>query len=101
MITPTTRPLAVRFGTLVLLTSLTAGPAGAQTPAEVQATRADLEALYQRNSDAYQRHDLAGIMALRTPDFHAILPDGSVRDRAAMETYITGFLNGVKQWKSM
>lgn len=101
MITAPTFPLALRFGTLVLLASLTEPPAVAQTPGQVQAIRAELEALYQRNSDAYERYDLARIMALRTPDFHAILPDGSIRDRPAMETYITGFLNGVKHWKSI
>ena len=101
MITTHQIPLALRFGTLALLIFLTTRTADAQTPADLKAIRAELEGLYQRNSDAYQRYDLAGIMALRAADFHAILPDGSVRDRAAMETYITGFLNGVKQWKSM
>jgi ketosteroid isomerase-like protein len=101
MITTPTIPPSFRFGTLALLISLLPAPAFGQTAAEVQALRADLEVLYQCNSDAYQRYDLAGILALRAPDFHAIMPDGSIRDRAAMETYIGGFLNGVKQWRSM
>jgi ketosteroid isomerase-like protein len=67
----------------------------------VRAVRTELEGLYQQNVDAYQRHDLMAILALRAADFHAIMPDGTVRDRAAMETYITGFLNGVKKWNSM
>jgi ketosteroid isomerase-like protein len=69
----------------------TAGPDTAQT-------RRDLEALYQQNASAFQRHDLEAVMALRTADFHSVTPDGVVQDRAAMTRYIEGFMNGVKQW---
>src|SRR5262249_41845837 len=34
----------------------------------------------------------------RAPDFHTITPDGRTSDRAEMETYITGLLNGIKKW---
>jgi len=62
--------------------------------------RAELEKAYQENADAYMRWDLAGVMALRAPDFHAITPDGVTQDRRAMELYITGIMNGVKKWNT-
>ena len=63
--------------------------------------RKELEAVYEQNTSAYLKHDFQAIMALRAPDFHSITPDGKVQDRAAMENYIEGFLNGVKKWNSM
>ncbi len=32
------------------------------------------------------------------PDFHTVNAEGTFRDRAAMETYTIGILNGVKKW---
>lgn len=40
-------------------------------------------------------------MALRTPDFHTVSPDGVAQDRAAMEQYTTGLLNGIKNWNTI
>ena len=68
---------------------------------DVQRGDHGFEAWYQQNTSAYQRYDLDAIMALRAPDFHAIGPDGTTRDRAAMELYIRGILNGVKQWNRL
>jgi ketosteroid isomerase-like protein len=61
-------------------------------------TRKELEVVYRQNTRAYEKWDLEAIMALRTRDFHSITPDGKIQDRAAMETYIQGILNGVKKW---
>ena len=66
--------------------------------AQTEATRKELEAVYQRNTSAFLGFDVKAVMALRAPDFHTVTPDGTTRDRAAMETYTLGFLNGVKQW---
>jgi ketosteroid isomerase-like protein len=60
--------------------------------------RKELEAAYQRNADAFLKHDVAAVMALRAPDFHTVAPDGTPRDRAAMEVYTVGILNGIKKW---
>jgi len=60
--------------------------------------RKELEALYRRNADAFLRHDVAGVMALRAPDFHAVNVDGTRHDRAGMEEYTVGLLNGIKTW---
>lgn len=70
-------------------------------PNELSTVRRELEARYRQNADAYLRHDFDAVMALRSADFHSILPDGSTRDRAAMELYIRGFLNGVKKWNAL
>jgi ketosteroid isomerase-like protein len=63
--------------------------------------RAELERLYDENRGAFLRWDLAAVMSLRAPDFHSITPDGTVRDRAAMENYIQGIMNGIKQWNAI
>lgn len=73
----------------------------ALTPSRVLAqstVRTELEAAYETNRQAYFAKDLAAIMALRHPDFHSITPDGTQRDRAAMQNYIEGILNGVERW---
>ena len=84
---------------LVLASGATAPTQGDGT--DTTLIRKELEAWYQENSSAYQRWDFDAIMALPTPDFHAIMPDGTTRDRAGMELYIRGFLNGVKQWNRL
>ena len=66
--------------------------------ADTAQVRKELEALYERNTNAFLRWDLAAIMALRAPDFHTVTPDGKTQDRAAMATYIQGILNGIKKW---
>jgi ketosteroid isomerase-like protein len=63
--------------------------------------RAELVRLYEVNAEAYKRGDLAAVMRLRAPDFHALTPDGERRDRAAMEQYIQGIMNGIRKWNAM
>jgi hypothetical protein len=67
----------------VFLIVVLARAIGAQ-PGEVARVRKELEAMYQQNTTAFERYDVAAIMNLRAPDFHTITPDGAVRDRAAM-----------------
>jgi ketosteroid isomerase-like protein len=73
---------------------VTAGPDTAKT-------RKELEAWYQQNTAAYEKWDFGAIMALRTADFHSITPDGKIQDRAMMDNYIQGILNGVKKWNRL
>ena len=68
---------------------------------DVAAVRAELVRLYQVNTEAYKRGDLAAVMRLRAPDFHTLTPDGVRRDRAAMEEYIQGIMNGIRKWNSL
>ena len=67
-------------------------------PSSSRGVRAELERRYAENIAAFERKDVPAIMALRAPDFHSITPDGQTRDRAAMEAYITGLLNGIRKW---
>lgn len=60
--------------------------------------RAEVERRYAKNAAAFIKRDVQGIMALRSPDFHTVGPDGRTNDRAAMERYTQGLLNGIKQW---
>jgi hypothetical protein len=60
--------------------------------------RNGIEEGYRRNREAFLAKDVKTIMALRTGDFHTVGPDGTPKDRAAMETYTVGFLNGIDRW---
>lgn len=92
---------------LILTAALTAAAlatASAQSPtnktSDVATVRRELEQRYEDNRRAYLAKDYDAIMALRTPDFHAVTPDGVVQSRADMERYIQGFLNGIDRWIS-
>ena len=60
--------------------------------------RAQIERRYAENAAAFMKGDLQAIMALRAPDFHTVTPEGATNDRAAMERYAQGFLNGIRKW---
>ncbi|HEY0035954.1 MAG TPA: nuclear transport factor 2 family protein, partial [Longimicrobium sp.] len=53
------------------------------------------------NRQAFLARDPAAVMALRADDFHSLTPDGRTHDRAAMEQYIRGFINGVQSWNGL
>jgi ketosteroid isomerase-like protein len=92
--------------TILVIPALLAGCAAASggqgaPPDRVAETRAQLEQWYAENIEAFRRWDLPGIMSLRAPDFHTVTPDGLRRDRAAMERYTEGLLNGIKKWNTL
>jgi len=70
------------------------------TKPDTASVRRELRQRYDENARAYLAKDFGAIMALRTDDFHSETPDGVVRDRAAMDEYIRGFLNGIDRWIS-
>ena len=72
---------------------------GAQDPGA--SARSELEVRYAENATAFMNWDLRAIMALRAPDFHAVTPEGVTNDRAAMERYTEGLLNGIKKWNML
>ena len=92
---------------LVLIAVCAAGcasppPTPAQpTSTDLSVVRGEIEQWYEENTRAFRAEDVDAIMALRTEDFHTVTPDGEVRDRAAMEQYTVGFLNGIERWISM
>lgn len=67
-------------------------------PPTLAEARAGIEDAYRRNRKAFLSKDVKAIMALRTDDFYTIGPDGRRRDRAAMEEYTVGLLNGIDRW---
>ena len=85
----------------IVLTTVAACPPTQKRQASQPDVRREIERLNAENAAAFKRWDVAGIMALRHPDFHAITPDGRRSDRAAMETYITGLLNGIRKWNDI
>ena len=67
---------------LVALTAATGA-----TKFKPKPVRAALRARYAQMADAWCREDLAGVMALRAPDFFAIQANGQTWDRATVESY--------------
>jgi ketosteroid isomerase-like protein len=90
--------VAIASFVMLLLSASGARAFQASARPDTAKTRKELEAVYRQNTAAYEKWDVAAIMALRAPNFHSITPDGKVQDRAAMENYIQGILNGVKKW---
>jgi ketosteroid isomerase-like protein len=79
-------------------------PPPASRPAaapDTSAVRREIERWYDDNARAFRAGDVEAIMALRTEDFHTVAPDGTVQDRAAMESRTIAFLNGIDRWISM
>jgi ketosteroid isomerase-like protein len=69
--------------------------------ADLSTVRHEIEHWYDENTRAFLAKDVDAIMALRTEDFHAVAPDGTQQDRAAMENYTIGLLNGIDRWISL
>jgi len=94
---------AGRRGLLAALTigSMLTSPAAGQDSAEVARVRAELDRRYAQNTEAFMRGDLRALMALRAPDFHTIAANGAIQDRAAMENYMQGIINGVRKWNQV
>ena len=63
--------------------------------------RAELDRRYAENAAAFMNWDLQAIMAIRASDFQAVTPEGVTQDRAAMERYTQGLLNGIKKWNKL
>ena len=74
---------------------------GSAGTADTSAVRHEIEQWYDENKRAFLAKDVDAIMALRTEDFHAVTPDDTVNDRASMEHYTIGLLNGIDRWISM
>jgi ketosteroid isomerase-like protein len=93
---------SVRAAAVVVSLALWGGPLwGSQARNPQAAVRAALERRYAENAAAFRKSDLKAIMALRAPDFHTVGPDGVTQDRAAMERYTEGLLNGIKKWNAL
>ena len=75
-------------------------PPPSQRTSDTSAVRREIEQWYDDNKRAFLAEDVDAIMGLRTEDFHTVTPDGTVQDRAAMEHYTIGFLNGIDRWIS-
>ena len=84
----------MRLRSAILLSMLLGLLIGVRTaPAQSDAAvRQELEARYLQLAEAHDREDLRAIVGLKTPDFHAIFPDGKVGDSKSMEEYSKQFL---------
>ena len=62
--------------------------------------RKAIEAWYDLNIEAFNKKDVAAIIALRTEDFHTTTPDGKVNTRADMEAYTKRLLDRIDHFIS-
>jgi ketosteroid isomerase-like protein len=77
---------------LVVAAGFLAAEAAEQGSTDDAAIKKEIQAQYEKLGAAHEREDLAAILALKTPDFHAIFPDGRVGDAKVMEEYSRQFL---------
>jgi ketosteroid isomerase-like protein len=62
--------------------------------------RKAIEAWYDLNIEAFNKKDVAAVMALRTEDFHTTTPDGKVNTRVDMEGYTRRLLDRIDHFIS-
>lgn len=105
VVQPVMEVIGMRILLVFLALSAAACARYAPPPASVRAATADtsvvrreLLAWYAQNIGALRAKDVDAFMALRTDDFHAVTPDGAVRDRAEMELATRGLFNGIERW---
>jgi hypothetical protein len=94
------------FAAILLLALLVYAPAQVKVKQNVvtdksKPVRRGLEEWYRRNNEGFKKKDVDAIMALRTEDFHTIMPDGTVNDRAFMEQRTKNFVAGIEKWISL
>jgi ketosteroid isomerase-like protein len=63
--------------------------------------RSALEAAYARNREALLARDLAAVLALRTPDFAVVTPDGAVHGYEEMAAFSRNLLENVERWEAL
>jgi ketosteroid isomerase-like protein len=63
--------------------------------------RKAIEAWYDQNSEAFRQKNVVSVMALRTDDFHTVLPDGTKNTRADMQAYTERFLGMMEYFVSL
>ena len=63
--------------------------------------RKAIEAWYAQNTEAFRRKDVAAVMALRTEDFHTVLPNGTKNTRADMQAYTERLLGMIERFVSL
>ena len=62
--------------------------------------RKAIEAWYDLNIEAFNKRDVAAVMALRTEDFHTTTPNGKVNTRSDMQGYISRLLDRIDHFIS-
>lgn len=72
---------------LLLVALLSAGASIPRDKDKSKPVRAALNARYAELADAYRRHDMDAVMAMRAPDFFAVQASGARWDRSAVEAY--------------
>ena len=89
------------FAIALPFAAVIASPAASQDSTQVAKVRAELDRLYVVNAEAFMRGDMRAIMELRSNGFHTIAANGAVQDRAAMQQYMQGIINGIRKWNQI
>lgn len=71
------------------------------SPDRTAQTREELEARYRENEAAFFAKDPDRVMQLRHPDFHTILPDGTVNSREQMDQRTRDFIGRIERFDSL
>src|ERR1044071_6527656 len=85
----------------LLLAGVIASRAAGQDSAGVVRVRSELDRLDALNAEAFIRGDVPALMELRSDGFHTIAADRWVQDRAAMQEYMQGIINGIRKWNQI
>ena len=65
---------------------------------DLQGARRALEIAYEKNRQALLSRELSAVLALRTPDFHVVTPDGATHGPEEMANFSRNLLENVQQW---
>jgi ketosteroid isomerase-like protein len=79
-----------------------AAPAASSAAAPTEAAlRRELEQAYEKNRQALLARDWAGVIALRTADFAAVTPDGTVHGAEEMAAASRAMLGNIEKWDAL
>jgi ketosteroid isomerase-like protein len=80
---------------------MAAPDAGSDESSLARSLRKEIEGAYERMHEALRSGDPTRVMALRTDNIEAILPDGTVRDSRQMNEATENLLENVQEWIAM
>ena len=94
----------IRSLVVALLVAVATGGCNEDRPASqdrIAQAREELETRYRENEAAFFAKDPDRVMLLRHPDFHTILPDGTINSRDQMAQRTRDFIGRIERFDSL